>query len=940
MAKTLYLLDGMALAYRAHFALIRSPIHTSKGFNTSAIFGFTAAIIDLITNQKPTHLGIVFDTDAPTERHRIHPEYKANRDEMPEDLAAALPHLSRVAEAFDIPVITKDGYEADDIIATLAKRGEIEGFDVFMVTPDKDFGQLVTEKVKIYRPSRKGDQAEILGVDEVKARWGIRRVEQVIDMLGLCGDVSDNIPGIPGIGPKTAEKLLSTYDSIENLIAHSAELKGKQKERVETYADQALLSKKLATIDQAVPIELDWKTLDLNPPEKEKILPILAEFEFRALGKRIFGSDFSLGEALSETQPFQLEGEPSSTRPKGEKGGSPVQGELLPEVKLKTLADIPHQYHRVATPEATREMVNILSDLPGFAFDTETTELNPHRAELVGIAFARLDRREGWFLHLPEPSEAEAREACLEAVRPLFANSAIEKTGHNLKFDLTILKCAGITVAGKLFDTLLAHALTSPEQRHGLDRLAEDLLEYHPIAFQDVFPASGKDGVIDYSKVESEQLKDYAVEDADVSGQLRAILEPRLEANNQKSVFYEIEAPLIEVLADMELTGIRMDPEALSEIGHGLSEKIITLQEKCFALAGRAFNVNSPKQLGEILFDELQIVEKPKKTKTGQYATNEQVLTSLMAVHPIVPTILEHRGLVKLKNTYIDALPGAIEPTTQRVHTHYGQLQTSTGRLSSNNPNLQNIPVRTAEGREVRKAFIPAEGWVLLSADYSQIELRILAALSEDEGLLQAFQKGQDIHTATAARIYRVPAEEVTREMRSKAKMVNFGIPYGISAFGLAQRLGTSRREAQDLIENYFEQFPGVPGYMARMKQRAAEKGYVETVSGRRRALEDINSKNNAIRSGAERNAINMPIQGTAADMIKLAMVHVYRELKRANLKAKLLLQVHDELILEVPPEEVEAVSELVRREMRHALPLKCPIEVEVGTGQTWLEAH
>ncbi len=936
--KTLYLIDGMALAYRSHFALIRSPIHTSKGFNTSAIYGFTAAVIELLTNRKPTHLAIVFDTDAPTERHRIHPEYKAHREAMPEDLAAALPHLRRIAEAFDIPVLTKDGFEADDIIATLARQAAAQDFEVFMVTPDKDFGQLVTDRVRMYRPSRQGDGAEILDVEAVKAKWGIARVEQVIDMLGLCGDASDNIPGIPGVGPKTAQKLLAEYDTVENLLAHADDLKGKLRERVKEHSEQALLSKRLATIDQAVPLEVLWDDFQVHPADPEKVLPLFAEFEFRTLRKRIFGEDVEPDFALESTDGIRSDGRTVEAQQEISETVA-IQAELLPFADCKGLDQLEHNYGIVSDSDTLQSVVEKLGKLTGFAFDTETTQLNPHRAQWIGLALARMDRREGWWIPLPARDGGE-REAFLKVLQPLFANPKLEKVGHNLKFDLAILALNGLAVEGPFYDTMLAHSLVAPTMRHGLDRLAEECLQYRTIPFSALGLEPDADGNLDYGKVDPALLRDYAVEDADVAGRLREQLDPQIDALEQRKVFRDIECRLLPTITAMEVRGIRLDPHALESCGTGMADKIVALEEACFEYAGRPFNLNSPKQLGEVLFDEMAIAEKPKKTKTGQYATNEQVLSTLANRHPIIPAILEHRGLVKLKNTYIDTLPSAIEPKTGRIHTHFGQVQTSTGRLSSNNPNLQNIPVRSGEGREIRRAFVPQEGWVMISADYSQIELRILAALSGDVDLLHAFAEGRDIHTATAARIYGVELDAVDRSMRAKAKMVNFGIPYGISAFGLAQRLGIARSEAQELISHYFEQFPGVLQYTRETIEFARKHGYVETLSGRRRSLEDIHSANATIRSSAERNAINMPIQGTAADMIKLAMIRVDERLRAEQLSAALLLQVHDELILEAPPAEVEHVCELTRTEMRDALPMTCPIEVEVGVGPNWLEAH
>ena len=927
--KSLYLLDGMALAYRAHFALIRSPIYTSKGFNTSAIFGFTGTLIELIAKQKPSHLAVVFDTSAPTERHRIHPEYKANREEMPEDLSAAMPHLDRIAEAFGIPVLKLDGYEADDIIGTLAHRAEADGFDeVFMVTPDKDFGQLVTEKVKMYRPGRKGDGAEIWGVDEIKEKWGIIRVDQVIDMLGLCGDAVDNIPGVPGIGPKTAEKLLAKYDTVEGLLEHVDELKGKQQEKVRDNAEQALLSKKLATIQMDVPIDANWEDLQLDEPDKEKIAPLFAEFEFRTLGKRIFGSDFSVQEAASDLVLMSEDDEKAATK---EPAGS-GQLDLIPEIAFKKLADLKTSYQTVETDGDLQALVSTLSAAGCFAFDTETTALNPRSADLVGLSFST-QKHSGYWVRASAPA--------LQALRPIFANPALVKIGHNLKFDLAVLAENDCPVKGPCYDTMLAHSLIDPEQRHNLDTLSEDYLKYSTIRFSELLPDAKKGEPIDYSGVEPKALADYAIEDADVALQLWELFEPKLKESGLDKIFYEIETPLLPVLVAMECEGIRMCRETLKDIGGSMTEQIVDLQEAVYKAAGREFNLNSPKQLGEVLFDELNLVEKPKKTKTGQYATNEQVLSSLAPKHQIVADLLEYRQLTKLKSTYIDALPNSVDVKTNRVHTHYGQAQTATGRLSSNDPNLQNIPVRSARGREIRKAFVPREGWKLLSADYSQIELRILAALTGDDGLLTAFREKRDIHTATAAKIFDVAPEDVDRNQRSTAKMVNFGIPYGISAFGLAQRLGTvSRTEAQSIIDSYFAQFPGIPGYMNGQQESAKEKGYVETACGRRRYLRDINSSNGTVRAAAERNAINMPIQGTAADMIKLAMVRIQKAITDQKLQSRMLLQVHDELIFDMAPKEENQLKEIVSEGMIGALELACPIEIEMGIGDNWLEAH
>lgn len=928
MQQSLYLLDGMALAYRAHFAFMRNPITTSKGFNTSAIYGFTATLVELISKQKPTHLALVFDTSAPTERHRIHPEYKANRDAMPEELAAALPHLDRVTKAFGIPSIRLDGYEADDIIGTLAHRAEAEGFhEIFMVTPDKDFGQLVTDRIRMYRPGRGGDDPEILDPAAICAKWDIARVDQVIDMLGLCGDTADNIPGVPGIGPKTAAKLLDQYDSLENLLEHTAELKGKQQERLRENADQARLSKKLATIQLDVPYTCNWDDLQVHAPDPAKITPLLAEFEFRTLGKRIFGSDYVHQQVAED---LVLHGEDPAPNQEAPDAG---QLDLPVTTTFKTLADLEVDYRPIKNDAELQAMLAALRENGSFAFDTETTSLNPRRAQLVGLSFSNAPQS-GYYV----PASPQA----LEALKPLFADPTLDKIGHNLKYDLAVLALHDCPVSGACYDTMLAHALLDPGQRHALDTLAEDYLQYQTIPFSELLPNAKKGEDVDFTDVDPLRLAQYAIEDADVALQLWEHFKPRLKRSGQDKIFFEIETPLLPVLVAIENEGITLNAETLQEIGGEFKSHIAALEARLYTAAGREFNLNSPKQLGEVLFDELKLVEKPKKTKTGQYATNEQVLTALASEHPIVSDLLEYRQLTKLKSTYIEALPLAVDPATHRIHTHFGQLQTATGRLTSNEPNLQNIPVRSERGRAIRKAFIPrSPDWQLLAADYSQIELRILAALTQDEGLLNAFRKGQDIHTATAAKIFQTDPQAVNREQRSTAKMVNFGIPYGISAYGLSQRLGnTSRTEAQEIIDAYFLQFPGIPGYMEAQKEFARRNGYVETRCGRRRALPDIDSRNATVRAAAERNAINMPIQGTAADMIKLAMIRVQKALTEAQLQSRLLLQVHDELVFDLAPGEEAPLREIVTESMTQALPLECPIEIEIGLGHNWIEAH
>lgn len=933
MASTLYLLDGMALAYRAHFALIRSPIINSKGVNTSALFGFTNTVLELIQQHKPSHLAIVFDTSAPTERHRIHPEYKANRDAMPEELVAAMPQLDRIASGFNIPVLRLDGYEADDIIGTLAHKAADEGFDqIFMVTPDKDFGQLVTDKIKMYRPSRQGSGAEIWGIEAIKEKWSIDRVDQVIDMLGLCGDTADNIPGIPGIGPKTAAKLLADYDSVEGIIAHVDALKGKQRERVQDHSAQALLSKRLAKIQLDVPIRYQWDDFRLSQPNLEQLGPLLSEFEFRSIGKRLFGDAFSVAKS---SEAVRSEGNATDDISNESAGKSePDQLELIPPTTFNTFASTDTNYQVIESLESLASLCQNLTRIGCFAFDTETTHLNPRRAKLIGLSLSH-EAHQGYWIRLDQNPQL------LQPLAALFCDPSITKLGHNLKYDLSILQNHGLEVRGPCYDTMLAHAVLEPEQKHNLDALAESLLHYSPIRFSKLFPEVSTGTELDYTQVDPDELMAYAVEDADLSWQLWQQFKPQLDASGQAAVFYDIEAPLIPVLMHMEQHGICLDEAALTDSRLRLSQKIDSLQASVFEQAQQSFNLNSPKQLGHILFDELKLVEKPKKTKTGQYQTNEQVLTQLAPKHRIVAEILEYRQLSKLKSTYVDALPKAVDPKTNRIHTHYAQLQTSTGRLASNQPNLQNIPIRTSEGQAIRKAFIPQAGWTLLAADYSQIELRILAALSQDSGLLNAFKNNEDIHASTAAKIFDVAIKDVSRDQRSTAKMVNFGIPYGISAFGLSQRLGTiGRQEAQKIIDQYFAQFPGIPAYMQSVIEQARTRGYVETISGRRRFLKDIDSRNATIRAAAERNAINMPIQGTAADMIKQAMTRIHTSLQTKKLATRLLLQVHDELVLEVAPDEMPEVRKLVRAAMLEALPLDCPLEVSLGQGENWLAAH
>jgi len=956
MPQRLFLLDGMALAYRAHFAFISRPIVTSKGVNTSALFGFANTLLDIQKQQQPTHLAVAFDTQAPTARHREFKDYKAQREEMPEDLAFALPNIKRLCAALNIPVLELDGYEADDIIGTLVRRAERDGYESWMVTPDKDFAQLVDEHTFIMRPGKGGSDIEIIKLPEVRAKWGVEKPAQVIDILGLWGDASDNIPGVPGIGEKTAAKLISQFGSVEALLARSGELKGKQKENLETHREQALLSKRLATINCEVPLKLELDSLAVKEPDAAALKALFVEFEFNSLGRRMFGEDFKAGRGFEEGRTGMLPVSASATD-NGEAMESadvPVGGQAVPPTlaaDLRTIADVPHDYAIVRTPAERKKLAAQLAKLTSFCFDTETTGLDPQTAIIIGISFSWA-AHQGVYVQLTDRQlreadlfaqneEAAMRQDALKALedfRAVLADEGIAKTGHNLKFDLGILHWHGLHVGGPLFDTMLAHSLLEPDQRHGMDYLSEVYLGYTPISIKALIGEKKNENM---ANVPLERLAEYAAEDADVTWQLRGKFEPMLKERGLERVFYEIEAPLLPVIVDMEAEGIQIDAGALAEFSRQLEKQMVVLEARIHQLAGEAFNLNSPKQLGTVLYEKLKLVENPKKTRTGQYSTDEDVLQLLAAEHEIVRLLLEYRSLTKLKSTYADALPQAISPRTGRVHTTFQQAATATGRLASNNPNLQNIPIRTELGQEIRRAFVPRDdNHTLLSADYSQIELRIIAAISRDEGMLAAFASGEDIHTATAARVFGVELKAVTNEQRRQAKMVNFGIAYGISAFGLAQWLGIPRAEAAQIIEHYFASYPGIRRYIDDTIAQAKKSGYVETVTGRRRYLRDINSANGTTRGQAERFAINTPIQGTAADMIKLAMSAIHGELSTRKLKSKLLLQVHDELVFDVPQNEEAEVRGLVEDKMKHALKLDVPILVEVGTGKNWLEAH
>lgn len=931
--KKLFLLDGMALIYRAHFALSKNPRFTSTGINTSAVMGFTNTLLEVLKKEKPSHIAVVFDTDAPTERHTDFEAYKAHREAMPEDLSKAIPYIFRLIEGFNIPVITKDGYEADDIIGTLAKEAEQKGFQVYCMTPDKDFAQLVSENIFIYKPARMGNDMEILGVKEVLAKWEIERVDQVIDILGLWGDAVDNIPGIPGIGEKTAKALIKQYGSMENIFANSHELKGKQKENIENHVEQGLISKKLATIILNVPIEFNEKQLELEEPSKELLEPLFAELEFRTIGKRVFGKTFSVNEGRAVQQ--DLFGNAVALPPIKEIENQPSLFDT--PIDAKNIENTPHDYQLIDTAEKRATLINLLLQQPRISFDTETTGMDANFVDLVGLSFS-IEPGKGYYI--PTPQNKEETLAILEELRPVFESENIIKIGQNIKYDMLVLKWYGIELKGELFDTMLAHYLIDPDTRHGMDVLSENYLGYTPISITSLIGPKGKNQ-LNMKDVSVAKVVDYAAEDADVTLQLANVFEPMLKERNADKLAAELENPLIYVLADMEKEGVRIDIDTLSNYSAQLQEEILKAELNVYEKAGLKFNLASPKQLGEVLFDHLKLDPKAKKTKTGQYQTGEDVLMALANKSDIVKDILDFRQMQKLKSTYVDALPLLVNPRTGRVHTSYNQAVAATGRLSSNNPNLQNIPIKTERGREVRKAFIARdENHLLLSADYSQIELRIIAEISKEENMLDAFNKGLDIHTATAARVYGINIEEVTPTQRRNAKAVNFGIIYGQSAFGLSQNLNIPRKEAAEIIEQYFTQYPGIKNYMSDTMNFARENGYVETIMGRRRYLRDINSANMTVRGYAERNAINAPIQGSAADLIKVAMINIHKDMAAQKLQSKMTMQVHDELVFDVVKSEKEQVKEIITNRMKNAIKMSVPIEIEIGEGTTWLEAH
>jgi len=974
MDKRVFLLDAMALIFRAYYALISSPRITSKGRNTNAQFGFTNALIDLINNQHPSHMAVCFDTEAPTERHTDFAAYKANRQEAPEDLISALPDIKAIVRGFNIPCVELDGFEADDVIGTLSGQAAASGYEVYMVTPDKDYGQLVTEKVRIYKPGYQGGLAEILGPKEVCEKWNIKDVGQVIDILGLMGDAVDNIPGIKGVGEKTAAKLLTEWGTLENVVANAENIKGALGEKVRAGKELALMSKKLATIITTVPVEFHEENFRLKEWNREALNEVFTGLEFRTLGKRILGEGFG-GGGYTAPEGMQTDLFGNVVKPAGlakKKGGGdarPEKLELLEEASTRLEAAVerggevaeggeegegaapavphgsrnihntPHSYTAVVGEKAIGELVGLLKQQKEICFDTETTGIDPNDAQLVGLSFS-YQPGEAWYV--PCPADQDTVKTILDGFKPLWDSDSITWIGQNLKFDWLMLKWYGVEPRGPIFDTMLAHYVIEPEGKRNMDLLSAQFLGYEPVHIEELIGKKGK-GQGNMRDVELEKIKDYAAEDADITLQLKQAFFPQLQKKVVEKVFYEVENPLVRVLTDMEFEGIRVDMEFLREYSKELERDARQAEERVYQQAGERFNLSSPKQLGEVLFEKMQLDPKAKKTKTGQYATGEDVLLKLAARHQIVDDILAFRELTKLRSTYVDALPQMINRKTGRVHTSYAQSVAVTGRLSSNNPNLQNIPIRTERGREIRKAFIPRnDEFVLVSADYSQIELRIVAGISGDPNMCAAFREGKDIHTATAAKVFGVEEKEVTKEMRYKAKSVNFGIIYGQGAFGLADNLGISRSEAKEIIDNYKKQFAGIQRYMDSTINFAREHGYVETLMGRKRWLKDINSANFTIRGFAERNAINSPIQGSAADMIKLAMIKVHQEFRQQKLRSKMLLQVHDELVFDAHKEELEIIKPIIMRCMQTALPLPedVPATAEIGSGINWLEAH
>ena len=927
--KRLFLLDAYALIFRGYYAFIKNPRINSKGLNTSAIMGFMNSLLEVIRKEKPNYLAVCFDKGGSQERFSIFPEYKANRDETPEAIRIAIPYIHKILDAMQIPIIEKEGYEADDIIGTLAKQAEQEGYTTFMVTPDKDYGQLVSENIFMYKPARGGKDIEIWGVEEVKQNFGVNSPEQVIDLLGMMGDAVDNIPGFPGVGEKTAQKLIQEFGSIENLLQNTDKLKGKLRENIENNAEKGLLSKRLARIILDVPVTFHKENFALSSPKMEEIIPIFEELEFRTMLGTLQKAFQQVNTSNTEYNLFNIS-----------ENSQNIQLSLFdnPETsQYKTIKDIEHSYYLIENKEDSYKLVSELLLQKEVCFDTETTSLNELEAELVGMAFS-WEKHKGYYVLFPESKELT--QEILEIFRPFFENSSITKIGQNLKYDIKVLAKYNIQVLGNLFDTMIAHYLLNPDGKHNMDILSENYLHYSPISIETLIGKKGK-GQLSMRQVPPQEQKEYAVEDTDVTLQLKNIFEQQLQKYNAEKLFSQIESPLVQVLADMELEGIRIDVPFLKSLSDDIEKDIFSLQQAVYEQAGETFNLSSPKQLGDILFEKLKLISKPKKTKTGQYATSEEILSELAPKHKIVANVMEYRQLQKLQSTYIDALPKEVNSTTGRVHTTYMQAVTATGRLSSNNPNLQNIPIRTERGQQIRKAFVPRnEDYTLLSADYSQIELRVIAALSGEKNMIEAFLQNQDIHRSTAAKVFNVDIQSVTREQRSHAKTVNFGIIYGVSAFGLSNQTELSRSESKELIDTYYQTYPQLKVFIDKQIHFARENGYVETILGRRRYLPDINSRNQVVRGAAERNAVNAPIQGSAADIIKIAMINIYNLLKDNKLKTKMLLQVHDELIFDVPKNELDFVKPLIKKTMEEAYQFAVPLVVDLGIGKNWLEAH
>ena len=927
----MFLIDAFALIYRSYFAFSKNPRVNSKGLETSAVLGFTNSIVEVIKKEKPTHIAVVFDTPKATIRHEEFSEYKANREAMPEGISSALPYIDQLLDAFNISKLFVDGYEADDVIGTLAKQAERQGFVTYMMTPDKDFAQLVSDNILLYRPGNKWKPTEVWGVEEVKKKFEINDVSQVIDFLGMMGDAVDNIPGLPGVGEKTAKKFLAQYGNMETLLDNADQIKGKLGEKIMANKEKGILSKRLATILLDAPISVDEEALTIKPFNTEKVQSLFEELEFRTLAKRLLSTPIQ--SQNKEEVPSKTASSPASSN--GQMDLFSVSEDELQESSFQSIDDVETNYVLVDDTGKRKALLEQLLSQKSVCFDTETTGLDPRTAELIGLSFC-FEKNTAYYVSVHEGEE----KTILDEFKPFFDSKYIEKIAQNLKYDYKVLMKYGLLVSPPYFDTMLAHYLMEPDQRHNMDALAQNYLNYTPISIETLIGKKGKNQ-LSMRQAPIDKVCEYACEDADITFQLKGIFETALKGSDSWSVLQDIEFPLISILSHMEMEGIKIDVDALGEFSKQLDGRIISLNTNVQELAGVPFNLASPKQLGQILFEHMKLVDKPKKTKTGQYSTSEDTLLKLQGKHPIVGSILEFRQLQKLKSTYVDALPDLADKHTQRIHTTYQQAVAATGRLSSVNPNLQNIPIRTELGREVRKAFVPKnEEYTLLAADYSQIELRLMAHLSQDESMLEAFNKGLDIHTATAAKVYGIDDKEVSREQRSHAKMVNFGIIYGISAFGLSQRLGIKRGEAKDIIDSYFQQYPKVKDYMDLSIEKAREKGFVQTIMGRKRILNDINSRNAVVRGYAERNAINAPIQGSAADIIKLAMIHVQNAFQEQGFKSKMLLQVHDELVFDIHLSELEILKPLITEKMEKAVKLSVPLDVEAGIGSNWLEAH